>query len=233
MAESGAAAAEAPPAAQQQPAQPEPASLPLRPPQPPQQPAAAAADSGKRPELCRHWGRTGSCLHGDRCRFAHPAGIAPLAAPRRRTWGGTRAAVRNRSKATVLRRHVIDAFGREALAGGSGIVDVAGGKVLHSCAALRLGPRILVCLQLRFTFIAASNSPSTSPPLTKSSHRSSPRVTCQCPSSYTQTNSTRVKSPSSLSTSTGSPQPCSTPARCASSSLSAAPTSDSSTTRVR
>ena len=105
--------------------------------------AAAAAAPSKRPELCRHWGRTGSCLLGDRCRFAHPAdgphtpgapppsaaaGVVAPPPPRRRAWGGARAAVRNRSKATVLRRHALDAFGREALAAGSGVLDVAGGK---------------------------------------------------------------------------------------------------------
>ena len=93
--------------------------------------ASASSDApgeGRRPELCRHWAR-GSCLAGGACRFAHPAGVLTAPPPRRRTWGGSRAVVRNRSKATVLRRHVIDAFGQEALAAGSGVLDVAGGKV--------------------------------------------------------------------------------------------------------
>lgn len=88
----------------------------------------------KSDELCRHWSRTGACLLGDRCRFQHPANAVPIAAPRRRAWGGSRAVVRNRSKATVLRRSVIDAFGREALSRGSGVLDVAGGKVRRTDA---------------------------------------------------------------------------------------------------
>jgi hypothetical protein len=186
---------------------------PLQQPRPAAAAAAAAAfdaapptpPTGKSEALCRHWARAGSCLAGDRCRFAHPQDVITVPAPRRRTWGGTRAAVRNRSKSTVLRRLLIDAFGREALAAGSGVLDVAGGKVGGGVTIYR----------------PPSQQYSTPSKLDTGCHPPQPPLSTYSSSLpnrnhviTTSTMSTRARPPSSWSTSTPSRRRWSTRGRC-------------------
>eukprot|EP00928_Gymnodinium_smaydae_P064364 TRINITY_DN4770_c1_g1_i1.p1 TRINITY_DN4770_c1_g1~~TRINITY_DN4770_c1_g1_i1.p1 ORF type:complete len:411 (+),score=100.05 TRINITY_DN4770_c1_g1_i1:66-1235(+) len=88
--------------------------------------AAEAAEAVKTP--CRHFLRLGTCLYGDSCRFSHVAVPVPdKSLEDRRAWGGRRRLVRKCGKAGALRRFLIETFGEETLAGGEGVLDVAGG----------------------------------------------------------------------------------------------------------
>lgn len=72
---------------------------------------------------CPHFYRRGTCAFGDGCFFAHPPRDASGAAAH-----GRSRRKRNVGKAGVLRRWLHDTFGVDALARGTGILDVAGGK---------------------------------------------------------------------------------------------------------
>lgn len=98
--------------------------------------------------VCKHWGLRGYCLLGDACFYTHPPSLArPLGhvpAPpcnfaaiqrccnddtRKENRGpGRRNKIRNRWKASVFRRFLLQTFGRELLRAGQGVLDVAGGK---------------------------------------------------------------------------------------------------------
>eukprot|EP00929_Paragymnodinium_shiwhaense_P115186 TRINITY_DN83888_c0_g1_i1.p1 TRINITY_DN83888_c0_g1~~TRINITY_DN83888_c0_g1_i1.p1 ORF type:complete len:386 (+),score=45.84 TRINITY_DN83888_c0_g1_i1:241-1398(+) len=77
---------------------------------------------------CTYWLRKGECWRGERCgcphdprlRAAAPVEAGPLRAPISR--------VRNRWRASIFRRWLLDTFGIEMLKAGSGVVDVAGGQ---------------------------------------------------------------------------------------------------------
>eukprot|EP01130_Rhizamoeba_saxonica_P007612 TRINITY_DN3078_c0_g1_i2.p1 TRINITY_DN3078_c0_g1~~TRINITY_DN3078_c0_g1_i2.p1 ORF type:complete len:304 (-),score=41.99 TRINITY_DN3078_c0_g1_i2:610-1521(-) len=75
--------------------------------------------------VCKHWVRTqGHCSFGDNCKFGHPVPIpsTPIDQPR----PGKRPKIRNRAKAGIFRRWLIDTFGKAILQ--SGLIEVAGGK---------------------------------------------------------------------------------------------------------
>ena len=89
----------------------------------PSQPRRADPSS----EVCRHWLR-GFCLYGERCRAQHPPELLGRDQKARSLRGNGRLRVRNASKTLVLRRWLLETFGRDFLRSGAGIVDVAGGK---------------------------------------------------------------------------------------------------------
>jgi hypothetical protein len=89
--------------------------------------------------VCRHWVRNGraSCLYGESCKFLHPAmehltAIEHTSDITRQGSQNREARVRsgssnNTNRAGAFRRFLLDAFGRERLDKGTGIVEVAGG----------------------------------------------------------------------------------------------------------
>jgi len=89
---------------------------------------------------CKHLARSGKCQYGDSCFFVHRPGVAAAAAERVRArranpnakianrGEGRRNRVNNSSRASVLRRWLLDTFGIDALRQGSGVLDIAGGK---------------------------------------------------------------------------------------------------------
>ena len=107
------------------------------------------ADSLPMPRsVCRHWKRSGSCGYEDKCFFSHdeafrglptrsvihppssasfasPASPTSPPPPRKRRPGG-RPHLRNKSRAFVLRKFVMDKFPPSCLLGT--VIDVAGGK---------------------------------------------------------------------------------------------------------
>ncbi|CAE7353919.1 unnamed protein product [Symbiodinium necroappetens] len=113
--------------------------------------------------LCKHFVRSGCCLYGEDCFFAHPPEAGQEALRRQRSRAqrpntkianrgeGRRNGVKNYSKASVLRRWLLDSFGVQCLRAGSGVLDVAGGKGelawelvnLNLIPAVVLEPRLL------------------------------------------------------------------------------------------
>ncbi|KAK9805714.1 hypothetical protein WJX73_001222 [Symbiochloris irregularis] len=82
------------------------------------------------PPVCKHFVRRGYCLFGDDCFFRHPAGCQaslPAKKFKLRKGASKQNQVRNRFRAATFRRFLLKVFGRELLAQGSGILDVAGG----------------------------------------------------------------------------------------------------------
>lgn len=73
---------------------------------------------------CRHWWRKGSCRMGSSCRFLHPPRASLPIVPRRKY----RQQTRNSGRMGTFRRWVVSTFGKDSLAQGSGILDVAAGK---------------------------------------------------------------------------------------------------------
>lgn len=90
--------------------------------------------------VCKHYARSGLCQYGIGCFFSHPPEVGAAAASRVREQrlnpnakvanrgDGRRNYVKNDSRASVMRRWLLDMYGIDALRAGSGIVDVAGGK---------------------------------------------------------------------------------------------------------
>ncbi|CAJ1414690.1 unnamed protein product [Effrenium voratum] len=88
---------------------------------------------------CKHFLRSGSCHYGSSCFFAHPEEAGRLGLERQllrkerpgqkvaNRGEGRRNKVKNCSKASVLRRWMLDAFGAGLLREGP-VLDVAGGK---------------------------------------------------------------------------------------------------------
>lgn len=82
----------------------------------------------KRP-VCKHWAKKGMCLFVDKCFFAHPEEAkGSCMKDKPRTWGGRRVRVLNDGRANCFRRFIVERFGLDTLQGGTGILDVAGGK---------------------------------------------------------------------------------------------------------
>jgi hypothetical protein len=102
-----------------------------------------------KPPKCKHWGRLGKCMFESSCFFEHPMELGQrirderaarlVEEQRHKTTHtksmkkqnrgvGKRNKVRNDSRAGVFRRWLLDSFGRELLASGSGVLDIAGGK---------------------------------------------------------------------------------------------------------
>jgi Zinc finger C-x8-C-x5-C-x3-H type (and similar) len=81
------------------------------------------------PPACRHWLRLGQqCPFGDDCFFLHPTDIALHIPTPKRTWGGKRKKL-FKPTSSIFRAWLIRKFGRDFLGGGgSGVVEVAGGK---------------------------------------------------------------------------------------------------------
>jgi hypothetical protein len=80
--------------------------------------------------VCKHWKRKGFCAFEAKCYFRHPPkqkGADKKARAEKRGWGG-RLVLRNENRCAMLRRFLIETYGREYLASGSGVLDVAGGK---------------------------------------------------------------------------------------------------------
>ena len=89
---------------------------------------------GIQPPECRHWLK-GHCVSGDECFFRHsadavPRSIDPKAASGVKTKAGRkpRNAVNKKFRASVFRRFLMDQYGVNVLAAGSGVLDVAAGK---------------------------------------------------------------------------------------------------------
>ncbi|KAF4651733.1 hypothetical protein FOL47_000214 [Perkinsus chesapeaki] len=89
--------------------------------------------------VCKHWKFHGRCLYKEKCFFSHPpevleeynrkqAEIEENGGRKRNRGPGKRNKVQNYSRAFVFRRFLIDTYGIEFLRGGSGVIDVAGGK---------------------------------------------------------------------------------------------------------
>mmetsp|Transcript_15200 Transcript_15200/g.47237 ORF Transcript_15200/g.47237 Transcript_15200/m.47237 type:complete len:315 (+) Transcript_15200:38-982(+) len=73
---------------------------------------------------CPWWSRRGACLHGARCVFQHSLhgkADAPAAPEAKALFSGL-------GRAGVFRRWLLNEFGVEELAKGTGVLDVAGGK---------------------------------------------------------------------------------------------------------
>lgn len=84
--------------------------------------------AAQRTAECRHF-RRGYCSFGDACKFLHIAAPAPAtpatdAAKRGRQYGKRK----NLGRVVIFRRWLVETFGAEALALGSGVIDVAGGR---------------------------------------------------------------------------------------------------------
>ena len=88
----------------------------------PKIPALPSAQFHQR--VCRHWWRKRDCRMGDKCRFAHPDVTTLPSYPRSRY----RQQTRNAGRIGIFRRWLLRTFGKERLASGSGVMDVAGGK---------------------------------------------------------------------------------------------------------
>ena len=102
--------------------------------------------------VCKHWELRGVCLVRDQCIFTHPEEVGAavrarlaqleekrLQAARPNRHGelevtinnrgkGKRNLVRNKTRSAAFRRFLLDTFGHEKLAAGSGVLDVAAGK---------------------------------------------------------------------------------------------------------
>eukprot|EP00929_Paragymnodinium_shiwhaense_P111001 TRINITY_DN7840_c0_g1_i4.p1 TRINITY_DN7840_c0_g1~~TRINITY_DN7840_c0_g1_i4.p1 ORF type:complete len:436 (+),score=53.06 TRINITY_DN7840_c0_g1_i4:180-1487(+) len=105
-------------------------------------PCASTLGGGEPPPLpiCKHFARAGTCLYEKTCFFSHPAEVGLQALARhsdRRAnptakvanrGDGRRNYVKNGSRASILRRWLLDTFGIDSLRQGSGVLDVAGGK---------------------------------------------------------------------------------------------------------
>ena len=94
--------------------------------------AAGTPTAGKarRVPVCKHWKRKGFCAFEAKCYFRHPPkqkGADKKARAEKRGWGG-RLVLRNENRCAMLRRFLVETYGREYLASGSGVLDVAGGK---------------------------------------------------------------------------------------------------------
>ena len=77
------------------------------------------------PIICKHWKRNKQCLYGTSCRFLHPEDY--IINPETNfniVRSNHRSQVKNRSKAGILRRWLINKFGRDYLKQGSGILDM-------------------------------------------------------------------------------------------------------------
>eukprot|EP00884_Botryococcus_braunii_P009330 jgi/Botrbrau1/18399/Bobra.0469s0001.1 len=83
------------------------------------------------PPVCKHWRHRGVCLCYNTCNYRHPPEDQGTPGGheqhRRRNWRG-REKQRNRFRASFFRRFLLNTFGRETLAAGTGVLDVAGGK---------------------------------------------------------------------------------------------------------
>ena len=98
--------------------------------------------------ICRHFAR-GFCSYGDRCRFVHAE--APASAPPR---GRRTHRKKNLGRVATFRRWLVETFGREALAAGTGVIDVAGGRGalsfellnVHGIACTVVDPRTTLAL---------------------------------------------------------------------------------------
>mmetsp|Transcript_5790 Transcript_5790/g.10239 ORF Transcript_5790/g.10239 Transcript_5790/m.10239 type:complete len:338 (+) Transcript_5790:33-1046(+) len=81
--------------------------------------------------ICKHFVRLGWCLFADACRYRHPSeeeiDALEIRYQRTRRPGG-RLQVRNENRASELRFWLLNHFGKDRLASGSGIADIAGGK---------------------------------------------------------------------------------------------------------
>jgi hypothetical protein len=94
------------------------------------------------PPTCRHFARRGECVFGEKCAYAHPEEVGRFArlafeekmrkaeskGKIQNRGKGKRNKVRNRSRAGVFRRFLLDTFGETLLLSGTGVLDVAGGK---------------------------------------------------------------------------------------------------------
>ena len=110
--------------------------------------AKAEVDSPPAKIICRHFAR-GFCSYGDRCRFVHAE--APASAPPR---GRRTHRKKNLGRVATFRRWLVETFGREALAAGTGVIDVAGGRGalsfellnVHGIACTVVDPRTTLAL---------------------------------------------------------------------------------------
>lgn len=110
----------------------------------------AATVSPGSPAPCRHWVRKGHCLMGPACAFAHdPAARLAAPPPARRRGRREKLRASNASKASSLRRFVVETLGVDALRSGSGVVDVAGGKGELSLQFARLNGVPATCVDPR------------------------------------------------------------------------------------
>jgi hypothetical protein len=141
---------------------------------------ACAADKLGEPLVaprCKHYMRNGFCLFRQTCFFEHPPEIAATdglqafseeesrrqgveraqlraadgqAAGARATMGRRRNKVRNQHRAATIRRWLVQTYGLDALAAGSGVLEVAGGKgeisfqlvKVNGVAATNVDPRL-------------------------------------------------------------------------------------------
>lgn len=77
--------------------------------------------------VCRHWWRKGRCAYGLSCSFAHPPPTSLPPYPQRK-YNKTY----NAGRARVFRKWLLDTYDLSVLKGGSGVIDVAGGKGILS-----------------------------------------------------------------------------------------------------
>ena len=112
--------------------------------------APSSSSSSSSAELCKHWINTGACLKGDGCRFVHLDMSTAAGKHARRQWIVQRKAERLARQAASsaalgdvvavdAKRHkgaradvfcdwLVGALGAAALAEGSGVLDIAGGR---------------------------------------------------------------------------------------------------------